>query len=65
MVNKIEHIFIVLVLPTNQCLNIKKTCCTQHTYISMGPMLVGPPGNCPACPWVKMALIVSRDSNLP
>jgi len=30
-VDKIKHTFIVLVLPTIQCLNIKKTCCTQHT----------------------------------
>ena len=30
-VDKMKHIFIVLVLTTNKCLNIKKTCRTQRT----------------------------------
>ena len=43
---------------TNQCLIIKKTCRTQHTQISIGPLclLVWPPGNCSACLCVNMTL---------
>ena len=48
MVDKIKHIFIVLVLPTNSVF--------KHTYISMASMIVESPGNCPACPFAKTVL---------
>ena len=51
MVDKIKHIFIVLVLSTKSVFKHKKTYCTQLTEISMGPQ-----SNCPACPCLKTAL---------
>ena len=42
----------------NQCLNITKKCSTQHTQFSMGSYAGGSPGNCPACPCVKTALVL-------
>ena len=51
MVDKIKHIFIVLVLSKKSVFKHKKTCCTQHTEISMGPQSI-----CPACPCLKTAL---------
>ena len=41
----------------SQCLNLRKTYSTQHTYISMGPYARAPWAKfCPACPCVKTAL---------
>jgi hypothetical protein len=49
-VDRIKHKFIALVLPAKSML--------YTTYIDYhgAPMLVGTPGNCPACPFVKTAL---------
>ena len=40
----------------NQCLNIKNKPYTTYIDLHGTPMLMGPPGNCPACPCVKTAL---------
>jgi hypothetical protein len=57
MVEKIKHISIVFVLPTILVFKHLKTCSTQHVHIlAGGPMLLGPPGNCPVCTCVKVAV---------
>jgi len=55
MVDKIKHIFIVLVLPTKSVFKHKKTCRRQHTYIIMGPLCSWDP----ACICIKTALVVA------
>ena len=40
----------------NQCLNIKNMPHTAYKDQHMISMLIGPPGNCSACPCVNMAL---------
>ena len=40
----------------NQCLNIKNHAAHSLQRLAQDLMLVGPPGNCSACPCVKMAL---------
>ena len=57
MVNRIKHIFIVLVLPTK--LVIKHSVYNIHR-LTWAPMLVSAPGNCPACPCIKTTLTSSR-----
>lgn len=40
-INKIKHTgvyYLYWYFQQNQCLNIKKTCCSQHSQISMGPL---------------------------
>jgi hypothetical protein len=57
-VDRIKNTFIALVLPTKSVLNIKNHAVHNiHRLIIMGPYTRGPPGNYPACPCVKTALI--------
>jgi hypothetical protein len=55
-VAKIKHV-LYWYFQQNHCLNIKKHAIHR---LAWGPMLVGPPGNCPVCPCVKTALNKSR-----
>jgi hypothetical protein len=49
MVDKIKHIFIVLVLPTKSVFKHLKTCCTQHVHrLAWGSYARGAPGQLPS-----------------
>ena len=57
-VDKIKHIFIVLVLQTKSVFRHKtKTWSTQYTQVSIDPYVRRAPGNCLACPCVNTALL--------
>jgi len=52
MVDKIKHTSsIVLVVPTKSVFKHNKTCCTQHTQISMASS-----DNSPVCPCIKKTM---------
>ena len=57
MVDRIKHISsIVLIFPTKSVFKHKKHVAHNIYRLAWGPILVAPPGNCPACPCVKMGL---------
>jgi hypothetical protein len=56
MVDKIKHIFLVLILPTNQCLKIKNYAVYNIHRLAWGAFACGTTGQLPIVPIHKTAL---------